>query len=505
MKRFALRVSTFAAAGAVVLVSGCMVGPDFTRPSAPAVKTYTHGPLPTSTAAATGVAGGDSQHFEIGADIPSQWWTLFRSPQLNQLIVDALQANPDLEAAKASLRVAQENYLASLGGLYPSFNAGFSANRQKTSGALFGSPQAGSNIFTLYNAQAQVSYTLDLFGGTRRQIEQNRAGVDYQRFQLEGAYLTLTSNVVTTVVQIASLRTQIAANRDITDAQQKIADIVKRQLGFGGASQAQLQQQLAQLAQVQAQLPPLRKQLVQQQHLLAALTGRFPSQVAPLDISFEQLKLPQTLPVSLPSKLVEQRPDVRAAAAQLHEASAAIGVATANQLPQITISGDIGTIATQIGDLFSSGGGIWSIAGGLTQPIFDGGQLRHKKRAAVAAYDQAAAQYRGTVLTAFRNVADSLRALGIDADGLKAQLAAEQAARKSYEISQKQLKLGGINYPTLLQSELSYQQSRTALAQAQAARYSDTAALFQALGGGWWNHSNEKQRSGRTAIPPKRH
>jgi len=505
MKRFALRVSTFAAAGAVVLVSGCMVGPDFTRPSAPTVKTYTHGPLPTSTAAATGVAGGDSQHFEIGADIPSQWWTLFHSPQLNRLIVDALQTNPDLQAAQASLRVAQENYLASFGGLYPAFNGSFTANRQKISGAQFGQPGAGGSIYTLYNAQAQVSYTLDLFGGTRRQIEQNRAGVDYQRFQLEGAYLTLTSNVVTTVVQIASLHTQIAANRDITKAQQRITDIVGTQVKFGGTSQVQLQQQLAQLAQVQAQLPPLRKQLAQQQHLLATLTGRFPSQVAPIEISFDQLKLPQTLPVSLPSKLVEQRPDVRAAAAQLHEASAAIGVATANQLPQITISGDIGTISTQIGDLFSPGGGIWSIAGGLTQPIFHGGQLLHKKRAAVAAYAQATAQYRGTVLTAFRNVADSLRALGADADGLKAQLAAEQAARKSYEISQKQLKLGGINYPTLLQSELSYQQSRTALAQAQAARYSDTVALFQALGGGWWNLNATAQVSDGTATAPKSH
>ncbi len=505
MKRFALHFSTFAAAGAVVLVSGCMVGPDFTRPSAPAAKTYTHGPLPTSTAAATGVAGGDSQHFEIGADIPSQWWTLFRSPQLNQLIVDALQANPDLEAAKASLRVAQENYLASFGGLYPAFNGSFTANRQKISGAQFGQPGGGGSIYTLYNAQAQVSYTLDLFGGTRRQIEQNRAGVDYQRFQLEGAYLTLTSNVVTTVVQIASLHAQIAAIRDITGAQQQIVDIVRNQFKFGGVSQIQLQQQLAQLAQVQTQLPPLRKALAQQQHQLAALTGHFPSQLKPLTIDLDHLTLPGTLPVSLPSKLVEQRPDVRAAQAQLHEASAAIGVATANQLPQITISGDIGFIATHIGDLFSPGGGVWSIAGGLTQSIFDGNELLHKKRAAVAAYDQAAAQYRGTVLTAFQNVADSLRALDIDADGLKAQLAAEQAARKSYEISQKQLKLGGINYPTLLQSELSYQQSRTALAQAQAARYSDTAALFQALGGGWWNRSDEKQRSGRTAISLKRH
>jgi len=487
MKHRIIRISTVVVcSAAAAMTSGCMVGPDFQRPAAPEVKTYTQQPLPGQTSATAGITGGDAQRFRVGADIPGQWWTLFHSTQLNQLIDDALKANPTLAAAQASLREARENYLSSEGGLYPSFDGSFSATRQKTSGALFGRPGTSGSIYTLYNVQAQVSYTLDLFGATRRQIEQQQAAVDYQRFQLEGAYLTLTSNVVTTAVQIASLREQLAADTDIRDAQQQIVDVVRKQFSFGGASQAALQAQLSQLAQLQALLPPLRKQLAQQQHQLATLTGRYPSELQPVTLRFDDLTLPKDLPVSLPSKLVEQRPDVRAAEAQLHEASAAVGVATAKLLPQVTLTADIGSIATHPEKLFSPGGGIWSLAGSLTQPLFDGGQLLHSKRAAVAAYDAAAAQYRGTVLTAFQNVADSLRALTDDADSLQAQLDYEHAAKASFDIARQQYKLGGISYTALLQAGLTYQQSRTTLAQAQAARYSDTAALFQALGGGWW-------------------
>lgn len=492
MKGLALRFASLASLGVALLTGGCMVGPNFKAPPAPQVQGYVHGKLSTTLSSAD-IAGGHSQHLQIGGDIPAQWWTLFHSPELNQLVTDALKNNATLAAAKASLREAHENYLASYGGLFPAFQAGFNAEREKSSGALFGNPAIGSNIFTLYNAKAQVSYSLDLFGGTRRQIEQSKAALTYQKFQLTGAWLTLTSNVATTVIQIASLRSQIRVNRQLTDAQRKIAAIIKRQIKVGAASQAQLQQQIAQLAQVEAQLAPLRKALAQQQNQLATLTGRFPSQLAPLKISLDQLRLPKNLPVSLPSKLIQQRPDIRAAQATLHQASAAIGVATANLFPQITLSASIGSVATKIGDLFSPGGGIWSLAGGLTQPLFNGGALLHKKRAAVAAYEQAAARYRGTVLTAFQNVSDSLRALSIDADALKAQVAAEQAARKSYAIAKRQLKLGGISYPALLQSELSYEQTRTALAQARAARYSDTVALFQALGGGWWHHATAAQ------------
>ena len=490
MKLTLSRVSTLAAACVVVLASGCMVGPDFKQPPAPDVKGYTAKPLPLTASGAEGVKGSGAQHLNIGADIPGQWWTMFHSPQLNALVVEAIKSNPDLEAAKATLRQAHETYLADFGELFPQLDASFSATRQKSSSALFGSPGGAANIYTLYNAQLKVSYALDIFGGARRAIEQQKATIDYQRFELEGAYLTLTANVANAVNQVALRRTQIQLTEDNITSQQKIVDILRRQLRFGGASQAAVQLQLSQLAQLQAQLPTLRKQLAQQEDLLAVLTGRFPSELKPLDLDVSQFSLPPELPISLPSRLVEQRPDIRAAQAQLHEASAAIGVATAAQLPQITISGDIGSVAAHPQDLFSPGGGIWSIGGNLLQPLFDGGRLLHQKRAAVAAYDRAAAQYRSTVLKAFQDVADTLRAIGADSDDLRAQLAAERAAKKSYDIAQAQLKIGSISYPTLLQSELTYQSTRSAVVVAKVARLGDTIALYQALGGGWWNRKD---------------
>ena len=474
----------------VILLVGCTVGPNFTRPATPRIKHYTQTPLPKQTVSVAGIGEGAAQHFVAGGAIPRQWWKLFHSRSLNALVDSALKANPTLQSAQASLREARENYLASTGSLYPALGANFQGTRQKTSGALFGRPNEPHSIYTLYNAQANVSYTLDLFGGTRRQIEQNRAAVDYSRFQLEGTYLSLSTNVVTAAIQVASLRTQLAVTHSIVDAQLNIVDIVRRQLRLGGASEAQLQQQLAQLAQDRAQLPPLRKKLAQTEHELAVLTGHFPSQVHPLTVNLNEIHLPRRLPVSVPSHLVQQRPDVRAAEAQLHEASAAIGVATANMLPQITLSGDVGSLATRASNLFSPGGGIWTITGGLLQPIFQGGALVHKRRAAVAAYDRAAADYRETVLLAFENVADVLRNLTDDAEALQAQQGAERAARRSYDIALRQYQAGGIGYPTLLQAVLTYQQSRVALAQARAARLSDTAALFEALGGGWWNRNH---------------
>jgi NodT family efflux transporter outer membrane factor (OMF) lipoprotein len=474
------------AASLALLAAGCAVGPNFVRPAAPSVRRYTEQPLPASTASAD-VAGGNAQRFLIGADIPAQWWRLFRSKPLDALIEEALASSPTLRAAQAALTRAKESYLASVGSFFPSLSGNLQAQRQKSSGALSGTPRAPGALYNLYYAQAQVSYVADVFGGVRRQVEESGAAVDFQRDELEAAYLTLTANVVTTTVNIASLASQLQAAKEIADVDAKIVEIVRRQVAVGAAAPPELLQQQAQLAQAQAAIPPLRKQIDQAQNLLAALTGRFPSQSPPVDISLDDLRLPSDLPLSVPSRLVEQRPDVRAATAQLHEASAAIGVATANMLPQITLTADIGTAASTTGALFSTGNGVWSIAGGLLQPIFKGGTLLHEKRAAVAAYEQAAAQYRSTVLTAFQNVADALRALTNDADALKAQRKAERTARHSLDISERQYAIGAIAYPTLLQAVLTYQQARSALAEARGARFADTAALFQALGGGWWN------------------
>lgn len=475
-------VARAAASAAAVLLAGCAVGPNFHRPAAPDVNGYTREPLPAQTASAAAL-GGAVQRFATGQDIPGQWWTLFHSSQLNALVEDALEANPGLQAAQAALRRARENVYAQGGSLFPAVNATVSATRQKASRA----PTLPSSIYSLYNASVSVSYTLDLFGGTRRQIEALAAQADYQRFQVEAAYLALTSNVVTAAVQEASLRAQIAATEELIKAETEQLGLVRRQFELGAASMAAVLAQEATLAQTQATLPPLQKQLAQVRNQLTALAGRFPSQEISSTFDLSSLQLPQDLPVSLPSRLVEQRPDVRAAEAQLHEASAQIGVATANMLPQLTLSANLGSAALQAGKLFSSGTGIWSVSASLLQPLFHGGELLHRRRAAIAAYEQAAAQYRSTVLAAFQNVADALRALQSDADTLKAQVAAERSAAASLEIARRQFRVGAVSYLSLLDAQRTYQQARITLVQAQAGRYADTAALFQALGGGWWN------------------
>ncbi len=475
------------AALAVALLGGCAVGPDFRRPAAPAVASYTAGRLPGETAAAP-VAGGSPQRFAGGADIPSSWWTLFRSEPLDRLVRQALADSPTLAAAQAALREAAENRRAQFGALLPAVDAGASAERQKISGASFGRGGIGISPFTLYNASVSVSYALDVFGGTRRELEALQAQVDYQRFQFEGALLALSANVVTTAVQEGALRAQIEATREIVKAEEQQLDLVEQRFRLGGASRPDVLAQQAQLAQTRATLPGLEKQLAQARHGLAVLAGRFPGDAGALpEFDLEQLDLPAELPVSLPSSLVRQRPDIRAAEELLHAASARIGVATANLYPQLTLTGSLGSETTRLRDLFGAGTSVWSLGAGLLQPLFHGGALTAKRRAAIAAYDQAEAQYRETVLQAFLNVADVLRALETDAHALKAQADAEAAARASLDLARDQYRLGAASYLTLLNAERQYQQARITLVQARAARFADTAALFQALGGGWWN------------------
>jgi NodT family efflux transporter outer membrane factor (OMF) lipoprotein len=473
------------------MVGGCAVGPNFKEPTAPAVNEYTQQPLPTRTES-VGILGGQAQRFSNDIDIPGQWWELFHSKPLNDLISQALKANPDLDAAKAALRGAWENVYAQKGALLPSVGAEYNVTRQKLGDPVASPLSSGSNLFTLHTAQVNVAYTLDLFGGTRRQTEAVKAQADWQRFQLEAAYLTLTSNLVAAAVQEAGLRGQIATTRHIIDIQTQSLELLRRQLALGQVATADVAAQEAALAQTQASLPALEKQLAQQRDLLARLIGSFPSEKIAAEFELSSLQLPEELPVSLPSKLVQQRPDVRSAEEQLHAASAQIGVAVANRLPNITLSGNLGSSAVAISQLFVPGTGFWSLAAGITQPIFQGGTLLHKQRAAEAAYDQAEAQYRSTVLTAFQNVADTLHAIQSDADAVKAAVASEQAAKKSLTIAHRQLELGDIGYLSLLNAEQTYQQATINLVQALANRYTDTAALFAALGGGWWNRSDVK-------------
>jgi NodT family efflux transporter outer membrane factor (OMF) lipoprotein len=469
----------------LLLLSACAVGPDFKVPAAPLNAGYTPEAHPAATPS-SGVAGGESQRFETGRDIPGEWWTVFHSKEIDGLIDQALRANPSLQAAQAALWQAKESLYAQRGKLLPSISANGSGTREQFSPAEFGETGAPF-IFNLFQATVNVSYTPDVFGGQRRQVEAQAALADYQRFELEATYLTLTSNVVTAAIAEASLRGQIAATLDIIKVESDQLTVVRQQFDVGAATRTDVLTQESEVATTQATLPPLQKQLEEERHMLLALIGRFPNQGISDRMTLASLRLPTHLPLSLPSQFVEQRPDVRAAEAQLHQASAQIGVAIANRLPQFTLTGDYGAAGSKVATLFSPSTTVWSIAASGTQSIFDGFTLLHQERAAKAAYDEAEAQYRNTALQAFQNVADALRALQLDAATLKADYTALQAASATLDLARGQYRLGAIAYLTLLNSQRSYAQARLAVVQAQAARFADTAALFQALGGGWWN------------------
>jgi NodT family efflux transporter outer membrane factor (OMF) lipoprotein len=422
-----------------------------------------------------------------GRDIPGEWWALFHSKPLNDLIERSLKANPDLKAAQAALKVARENVLAQRGFYYPNVTGGFTATRARSAEDL--SPVLSTSVqnYSLYTPQVTVSFVPDVFGLNRRTVESLAAQAQQARFALIATHITLSSNVAAGAIEEASLRGQIAATHELITVNTDMLKILWEQYRKGYASELDVAAQESQLAQVTATLPPLLKQLAQERDLLAALAGGFPNQDLPEKFELSSLQLPQELPLSLPSQLVEQRPDVRQAKENLHAASAQIGIAIANRLPSIVLSADAGSAPTAFSKMFSEGNGFWDLTAGVTQPIFDAGTLRHRERAAKAAFTQATEQYRSTVLTAFQNVADTLHALQQDADALKAAADARTAARVTLDLAQNQYKAGYASYLALLSAEQAYQLAVINLVQAQANRYADTAALFQALGGGWWD------------------
>jgi NodT family efflux transporter outer membrane factor (OMF) lipoprotein len=470
-------------------VVGCAVGPNFKTPAPPAVSGYTEQPL-LSTVAAPGVRGGEAQRLSSGADIAADWWTLFHSVALNALIDQSLSGNPDLKAAQAALSVARENVLAQRGAYFPSVTGNFAASRQRQSGQIAPALNSNAFLYNLFTPQVSVSYVPDVFGLNRRTVESLQAQEQEVRFQMIATYTTLTSNVVVAAIQQASLQMQIDATHELLDLNSNMLKILQYQLTKGYVGRLDVAAQESQLAQVQATLPPLLKQMAQQQDLLAVLAGRFPNQAPAEKFDLNSLQLPEDLPLSLPSALVAQRPDVCQAEANLHDASAKIGIAIANRLPNIVLSANVGTTAAAIDQLFTTGTGFWAVGGSLTAPLFEGGTLLHQERAAKAAYRQAAEQYRSTVLTAFQNVADTLAALEQDAAGVKANGDAAVAAKVTLDLAQRQWQAGYAGYLALLGAEQSYQQARISLVQAQANRYADTAALFQALGGGWWHRTD---------------
>jgi NodT family efflux transporter outer membrane factor (OMF) lipoprotein len=474
-----------AIAAALLLSVSCVVGPNFQKPAPPQVPGYTS-PSTTPTTSTPNVSGGEAQSFVKGRDIPGDWWTLFHSQPLNDLIDRSLKANPDLKSAQAALLVARENTLAQRGYYYPSISAGFAATRGRSSSEISPVTYSGVLSYSLFTPQVSVSFVPDVFGLNRRTIESLKAQEQQARFALAATHITLSSNITAAAIQEASLRGQVEATNKLIAVATKVLEILRGQYAKGYASELDVAAQEGQLAQVAATLPPLLKQLAQQRDLLSALSGGFPNQEMPETFELSSFQLPRELPLTLPSQLVEQRPDVLQAEENLHSASALIGVAHANRLPSFALTADTGSMAVIFSQMFNKGG-FWDTAGGLTQPVFEGGTLLHRERAAVAAYTQANEQYRSTVLTAFQNVADTLHAIEQDADGLKAAAAATDAAAVTLDLTKKQLDGGYANYLALLAAEQAYQQAMLNLVQAQSNRYADTAALFQSLGGGWWN------------------
>ena len=496
----------------VALASGCAVGPRWHRPEAPANAGYAPAPLPQSSASAA-IHGGDVQHLISDRDIPFEWWELFKSPALNALVERAFKANPTIAAAQAAVVQAQEMVYAQQGFFFPTFAANYGFERQKVAGNLTidnapGTQGNGDNLnpphidlqntphteplfYNFHTAQFTVGFVPDVFGSNWRQMESLAAQTDAQRFALEATYITLASNVVAAAIQEASVRAQIEATRQIIAADEKSLQILRDQLRLGFAMRIDVAAQETALGQARMLLPPLQKQFEQTRDLIRALVGNLPDQDVPETFELEALQLPPDLPVSLPAKLIEQRPDVRAAEAQLHAANAQVGVAVAAMLPQISITGAYGGNADQFNWMFRKGGPFWNLIGTVSQPIFQGGTLLHRKHAADHALKQAAAQYQSSVLAAYQNVADTLRASLSDADELAADVRAENAAKVTYDVTQRQMEAGYVNYLILLNAETTYHQALILRVQAQATRYGDTVALFQALGGGWWNRKSE--------------
>ncbi|NKF22775.1 efflux transporter outer membrane subunit [Solimonas marina] len=499
MKTSISKTAVAAAAAALTLaMAGCAVGPDYKTPAPDQATTYTAGELAKKTVA-TPVAGGEAQTLEFGAEIPAQWWSLFGSDLISKRIDQAFAHSPTLASAQASLRQAQENVKAANGGYWPSFDLNGQASRQKINTATQGGANGGY-IYNLFGASVGVSYTFDIFGAVRRSIEAQTAAADYQQYEAEATYLTLAANVVTASVREASLQTQVAATEDIVKSLEEQQRITEKQYQLGAVAMTDVLSARTQLEGTRASLPGLRQQLSETRNQLAVYLGVLPSDFDDASLDLSKLTLPQQIPLSVPSKLAQQRPDIRAAEALLHQASANVGVATANQLPSLTISGSYGSQATKSGDLFDGSTEVWSIAGGLTAPLFHGGELRARKRAAVAAYDQAAADYRQTVLQAFADVANSLHALGNDAQALQSRYAALQSADQNLDLVQRSYRAGAVGYLNVLDAQRQQQQAKIDFITAQAARYTDTAALFQALGGGWWNPQNDGAAPTATAV-----
>ena len=476
MNRHLLKVGLLPA---FMMLTSCMVGPDFIKPKAPAVERYTQDVLPNETM----IADGLMQHFELGAKVNADWWRLFNSTQLNILVSKALANNLTLQSAQANLRQSQANLQAGYGVFFPQVDAGFTSVRQQFSPARFGNNSA-STIFNLYTFSTTVSYTLDVFGGERRNVESLEAQKDLQRYTEQGTYLTLTGNIINAVIAKAAYQAEVETTEQWLALLQKQIKLTETQVSAGTVSYQAVVSLRSQLALVAATLPALKQKLNQTEHLQANLVGLTPADWQSPTIKLADLTLPLNLPVSLPSELVHQRPDILAAEAQLHSDSAKIGVATAGLFPNISLSGSFGYNNQSLLDLFMSKGNIWSMAANFAQPLFHGGTLWFGRKAAIATHEKSLAIYQQTVVSAFTQVADALSALQHDAEMVAAQQQSLEAADDALRLVTANYQAGLVNTQQVLIIESQRLQAKLAYLSAIAQRYQDTVAFFVALGGG---------------------
>jgi NodT family efflux transporter outer membrane factor (OMF) lipoprotein len=470
------------------------VGPEFAPPRPPEVKDYTSAALPGVLTPGNGEA---EQHLLTGQAISAEWWALFESPVLNQVIEQAIAGNRTLAAAKATLAQAQQAVLQARGAFYPQLDFATNVQRQQASGSRSAGSanSSGSPPITLYSLGPTVSYAPDVFGGTRRRVEQQEALAENQGYQVAAAYLTLTGNAVSQAINIASARMQLSAAEDIIAQDEHDLDLVRQKYEAGKVAQSDILTAESQLANDRTLLPPLRQQLSMARHALSVLVGQFPDEWTPTntptwsppDFELTEFKLPEELPISVPSALVRQRPDILATEAQLHAASAEVGVTVAQMYPSITLSASAGLDSLSANTLFQGSSLIWGLASGLSAPIFHGGTLEAQRQAAIDAFQASLATYQQTVLQGFGQVADTLRALQHDSELVDTERRALDTSSASLALQRLIYEAGKSDLLSLLTAERAYQQARMGYARAQAQRYLDTAQLFVALGGGWWN------------------
>jgi NodT family efflux transporter outer membrane factor (OMF) lipoprotein len=460
---------------------GCAVGPNFAAPAAPSEERYGPEPIPSRFSSAS----GEEQRVQLGQEIADGWWTLFRSPEIDQLLERTIAGNQTLAVARATLAQARDAVAAARGQFVPQVTGSANAERQRSARLGTSALSAGGAVSNLYSLGANVSYALDVFGGIRRTVEQRNAQAEASRYELAAAYLTLTGNAVTQAIAVASLRAQIeASERILADDADNLA-LVERRFEAGKAARSDVLTARTQQAADQAPIPPLRQQLAAARHALSVLAGEIPADWRPPDFELSALSLPDELPISLPSDLVRKRPDIRAAEAALHAASAAIGVATAQLFPSLTLSGSVGSEALTTGALFSGPASLWTLAAGASAPILRGGTLWAERRAAIDAYDASLASYQQTVQQGFQQVADLLQALDHDHELVDAQQQLFDTSSESLRVERIGYEAGKIDALHLVDAQRSFQQASLGLARARGQRLNDSALLLVAVGGGW--------------------